>query len=62
MKFDTQVGGFTCRGWQCVPGSRVDVFPSDHPPKSFKNNYTRKRRELQIVRIDWISKDYNVEK
>lgn len=68
MKFDTQVGGggiyvtFSCRGWQSVLGSRMDVFPSVHPPKNFKNNYIRKRRELQIVRIDWISKDYKIEK
>jgi hypothetical protein len=65
MKFDTEVGiyeSFSCRGLQSVLCSRVDVFPSDHPPKSFKYNYTRKRRELQIVRIDWICKDHNVEK
>jgi hypothetical protein len=65
MKFDTRGGGiyetFSCRGWQSVLGSRVDMFLSDRPPKSCKNNYIRKRRELQIVRIDWISKDHNLE-
>jgi hypothetical protein len=65
MKFYTQVGGiyetfFVQRLAVCL-GSRVGMFPSDQPPKSFKNNYIRKRRELQIVRIDWISKDHNVE-